>query len=106
MATASSAMNDHRILSPISQHPFSYPSPAAPGRTRRSLPRLRRRCPRRKIRLVVWRGGHDGVRRVDPAFVDEAPMGVREMDQIDGSRAGIGANTFELSLVFPRFFAY
>ena len=37
MATASSAMNDHRTLSPISEHPIRYPSPAAPGRTRRSL---------------------------------------------------------------------
>jgi hypothetical protein len=51
MAAASSAINDHRILSPISEHPVRYPSPAAPGRTRRSLPRLRRRFPTRKIGL-------------------------------------------------------
>jgi hypothetical protein len=31
-------------------------------------------------------------------------MGVRETDQINGFRAGIGANTFELLLVFPPVF--
>lgn len=66
MATASSAMNDHRTLSPISEHPIRSPSPAAPGRTRRSLPRLRRRCPRRKIRLAVWRGRGRWARRPSP----------------------------------------
>jgi hypothetical protein len=77
IATASSAMNNHRPLSPISEHPIRYPSPTAPRRTRRSLPRSRRRCPRRKIGLqcgVVEAVGRDGLRRVDPAFVDEASM--------------------------------
>jgi hypothetical protein len=66
MTTASSAMNDHRTLSPISEHPIRYPSPAAPGRTRRSLPRLRRRCPRRKIRLAAWRSRGRWARRPSP----------------------------------------
>jgi hypothetical protein len=77
IATASSVMNNHRPLSPISEHPIRYPSPAAPRRTRRSLPRSRRRRPRRNIGLqcgVVEAVGRDGLRRVGPAFVDKALM--------------------------------
>jgi hypothetical protein len=45
---------------------------------------------------VVEAVGRDGLRPFDPAFV----MGMARTDQIDGLRAGIGANTCELSLVF------
>ena len=66
MATASSAMNDHRTLSPISEHPIPISKSCRAGRTRRSLPRLRRRCPRRKIRLAEWRSRGRWARRPSP----------------------------------------
>ena len=103
MATASSAMNDHRSLSPISDTRSDSqfrPAPVELDAHCQVTPPLS--TPQRFALLcgVVEAVGRDGLRPFDPAFV----MGMARTDQIDGFRAGIAANTCELSLVFCRSF--
>ena len=81
MATASSAINDHRTLSPIQNTRTRYPIPAAAVELDAHCRRYAAAVQAAKFGLpsgVVEAVGGDGFRRVDPALVDEASMAVRD----------------------------
>jgi hypothetical protein len=79
-------MNDHRTLSPISEHPIPISSPAAPVELDAHCRGYAAAVQAARFGLpsgVVEAVGRDGLRRVDPAFVDEASMECATTDQID-----------------------
>ena len=74
LAAASSAMNDHRTLSPISEHPIPISKSRRAGSNSTLIANVTHRCPRRKTEWRVEAVGRDDRRRVDPVFVGEASI--------------------------------